>query len=380
MKARFVTNCKTCSSPIAIGEEITWARRGQHKGTHHAACYQPMTQTTKPIETKTEDAIATKPTDTQTIDGLPLDNYSLAQTLARTLEPFLTIQRDELTAELEEKLSQMIEESIANLPLKTKTVFIQQGRTIGEVTEQQHEHFELVYKLVQARINVFLWGEAGSGKSSAAREIAKSLKLPFYYLALQAQTPESRLMGYMDANGNYVETDFYRAYKHGGIFLLDELALGNGNLLGSLNGALANGLASFPCGQVERHPDFICIATDNTPGLGATKAYCDRRALDASVRDRFYLVQWDTDKALEHALAANHFEHAPKWVNWVQAIRNAAQTVSPSLIVTQRASIEGSRMLAAGLDVANVAEGMVFRGFDRVSVGALLARHPLPVF
>jgi MoxR-like ATPase len=373
MKARFTTNCKTCGQPIAVGTEITWARRGQHKGTHHATCYQPQTPTTKPesIETKTEDAIETQPVSA---------SNSLEEMLAKRLEPFISIQRDEMTAELEEKLAQMIEESLANLPKQTKTVYIQQGRTIGESTELQHEHFELLVKLVSARCNVFLWGEAGSGKSSAAYEISKILSIPFYYLALQAQTPESRLMGYMDANGNYVKTDFYRAYSGGGIFLLDELALGNGNLLGSLNGALANGRASFPCGIVERHPDFICIATDNTPGLGATKAYCDRRALDASVRDRFYSVQWDTDKTLEHALAARHFEHAPKWVNWIQAIREAAKIVSPSLIVTQRASIEGSRMLAAGLEVASVAEGMVFRGFDRVSVGALLARHPLPTF
>lgn len=375
MQARFKTSCKTCKTPINIGDEINWARRGEHKGTHHAACYQPKTTVTatKAIETNedTHETIA-KP--------LPITGDSLAETLARSLEPFLKNQRDEMTEELEQTIAELIDSKIADIHAAPKMVFIQQGKTLGATADLQHEHFELLFKLVCARCHTFLWGDAGSGKSSAAYEISKILNLPFYYLALQAQTPESRLMGYMDAHGNYVSTDFHKAWTYGGVFLLDEIALGNGNLLGSLNGALANGRASFPCGQIDKHPDFICIATDNTPGLGATKAYCDRRALDAAVRDRFYFIQWDTDKTLEHALAAKHFEHAPKWVNWIQAVRETAKTVSPAVIITQRASIVGASMLAAGLEVASVAEGLVFRGFDRVSVNAILSRHPLPTF
>jgi MoxR-like ATPase len=236
-------------------------------------------------------------------------------------------------------------------------------------------------ELIALREPIYLWGEAGSGKSSAAYEASKILNLPFYYLGLQAQVPESRLMGHVSpTTGNYIESEFYKAYTRGGIFLLDELELGNGNLLGSLNGALANGKASFPCGTTDRHPDFICIATGNTPALGASVAYSDRRALDGSVRDRYIFVEWNTDATLEHKLAARHFEQSDKWVNWIQAVRVSAKRVSPKLVITQRASIVGSKLLATGKDVSKVAEMMVWRGFDRPAVNSLLASHPLPIF
>jgi predicted AAA+ superfamily ATPase len=96
--------------------------------------------------------------------------------LAKRLEPFISVQ----TTELEEKLTRMIEESLANQPKQLKTVYIQQGRTLGTVTGTKHEHFDLLYKRVTAKnpvtglaaFSIFLWGEAGSGKSSAAKAIA----------------------------------------------------------------------------------------------------------------------------------------------------------------------------------------------------------------
>jgi MoxR-like ATPase len=238
----------------------------------------------------------------------------------------------------------------------------------------------LLTELVAIRENVYLWGEAGSGKSTAAKTIADGASLPFYYLGLQAQMTESRLMGYMDANGNYVQSDFYKAYSSGGIFLLDELELASGNLLGSLNGALANGHASFPCGLVARHADFICIATGNTPALGATVQFSDRRALDGAVRDRFHFVQWDTDETLERQLAAQHFGQSDSWVTWVRNVRQFCKASHPKMTATQRASIKGAQLLARGMNPASVANMLVFRGYDETSVRSILSSYPLPMF
>jgi hypothetical protein len=307
-------------------------------------------------------------------------NDPLAAILATTIQPYLTLQLDEMTDALEQRISEKINAALENLPKEIQTVYIQSGKTIGTVDGHKHEHFDLLFQLVSIRKNVYLLGEAGSGKSTAAHKIANTLQLPFYYLGLQAQMTESRLMGYMDATGNYIPSDFFRAYSTGGIFLLDELELGSGNLLGSLNGALANGRASFPCGQVERHSDFVCIATGNTPALGATVTYSDRRALDGSVRDRFHFVQWDTDKTLEHQLASAHFAKSSAWVNWIQSVRAIVKRDHPKVTCTQRASIEGAQLLALGMKPANIAEMLVFRGADQTSVGSILAVCPLPIF
>lgn len=289
---------------------------------------------------------------------------------------------------LEKQVSKMILASMddaiegikAGIRPQVHTVIMRENVVVTRIETPQHKLFSLLIQLISLRQPVYLWGEAGSGKSTSAHEAAKALGLNYYYLALQAQTTESRLMGYMNATGGYVETDFYKAYTQGGVFLLDELELGNGNLLGSLNGALANGRASFPCGIVERHPDFVCIATGNTPALGATPAYSDRRALDGSVRERFAFVEWNTDEDFERTLAQQEYSNADKWVSWVQSVRKSAKSISPRLIVTQRASIFGAKFLNAGLQASQVADMLVWKGFDQTSIRSIVASHPVPVF
>ena len=333
MIANETGTCVICNGAIQIGDDISWNRRGD-SGRYHVAC-----KANRPPMARESAA-----------------NDSLAAVLAASVQPYLTIQRDEITAEMEEFVSQRIDQALANLPKEVKTVYIQSGKTIGSVEGTKHEHFNLLVSLVSIRKNVYLWGEAGSGKSSAARQIADLLGLPFYYLGLQAQMSEPRLMGYQDAHGNYVPSDFYRAYSGGGIFLLDELELGSGNLLGSLNGALANGSASFPCGQVKRHPDFICIATGNTPALGATVQFSDRRALDGSVRDRFLFIEWNTDETLERQLASQRFDNSDAWVSWVRNVRELCKHAHPKVTCTQRASIDGAELLACGIPVQTIAQ------------------------
>ncbi|HEY2351976.1 MAG TPA: AAA family ATPase, partial [Candidatus Acidoferrum sp.] len=351
-----------CKLAIQLGEEISWNRRGE-SGRYHTSCK------------------ATQPAPIQPIQG----SDPLAAILAGSLQPYLSIQREEITEELDARISERINEALATLPKETSTVYFQNGQHIGTIDGLKHELFDEVCMLVSMRKSVFLWGEAGSGKSTAAKKMADLLGLPFYYVALQAQMTASVLMGYVDAHGEYVESDLYRAYTQGGVFLLDELALGSGNLLGSLNGALANGHASFPRGRnsgglVKRHADFICIATDNTPGTGATIQFSDRRALDNSVRDRFHFIEWNTDKRMELALAKAIFDRSEAWVKWVQDVRQLATNRYPKLVCTQRASLEGCELLAAGLQPARVAEMLVFRGADRTTVGAILAAHPLPLY
>jgi cobaltochelatase CobS len=343
--------CTICSQPIQLGEEISWNRRG-NTGRYHTACKV----------------------------NAPAGNDVLGAVLAKTIEPYLTITRDEITEELDARLTEKINEAIANLPKEIKTVYIQNGQTIGQVDGHKHEHFDLLFTLATLRKNVYLWGEAGSGKSSAAKQIAEIMGLDWYYLGLQAQMTESRLMGYMDATGNYVESDFYKAYVYGGIFLLDELELASGNMLGSLNGALANGHASFPNGRQKRHPNCIVIATGNTPALGATIQFSDRRALDGAVRDRFHFIQWDTDETLERQLAAQRFDRSDTWVTWVRAIRALVKRDHPKVTATLRASIEGAELLAMGMSARKVADMLVFRGYEETSVRAFLASYPLPTF
>src|SRR5215472_12648457 len=114
--------CSICQSPIEVGQEISWNRRGD-TSKYHVAC-------------KNRAPIGRESTA----------NDSLAAVLAASIQPFLTIQRDEITAELEEFVSGRIDEALANLPKELKTVYIQNGQTIGTVEGTKHEHFDLVVR------------------------------------------------------------------------------------------------------------------------------------------------------------------------------------------------------------------------------------------
>lgn len=427
-KASTEAICAGCGLLISIGEAINWPRRGPMTGQkYHSDCFDAIVtsasekaeSTFTPIskdkfmnhdktcldcgeiligaETRGNrcNACLSKPSQTVQPSVTPIQiaaNDSLAAVLAASIQPFIKVEADSMSSQLMTELKTMRDElqgsienkvldAMAALKPEVHTIIVDTtGKELARVETAQHKLFPLLMQLIAIRQPTYLWGEAGSGKSSAAHVAATALGLPYYYLALQAQTVESKLMGYMDANGKYVGTDFYRAYTNGGVFLLDELELGNGNLLGSLNGALANGKASFPCGTLDRHPDFVCIATGNTPALGATPAYSDRRALDGSVRDRFAFVEWNTDEEFEMVLASREYAKASQWVSWVQAIRKSAKAVSPRLIVTQRASVAGAKMLNAGLDAKTIADMLAFRGFDSQSVRSILSSNPLPQF
>jgi hypothetical protein len=165
-----------------------------------------------------------------------------------------------------------------------------------------HNELPRLIKLAQMRINLYLHGPAGTGKSFIAEQIANALDLPFGCMSFCGQSTKTDLVGYMDAHGKYVSTVFYDIYKNGGIFCLDEMDAANPNLINLLNGGLAGGQMSFPCGMVKRHPDFVCVASANTFGTGSTEQYIGRNPLDAASLDRFQKVTIDYCQNLERGL------------------------------------------------------------------------------
>ena len=116
---------------------------------------------------------------------------------------------------------------------------------------------------------MFLAGPAGSGKNVICKQIAKALDLDFYFS--NAVTQEYKLTGFTDANGTYHESQFYKAFRNGGLFMLDEMDASIPEVLIILNAAIANRYFDFPApiGYVEAHPDFRVVAAGNTFGNGA---------------------------------------------------------------------------------------------------------------
>lgn len=220
-----------------------------------------------------------------------------------------------------------------------------------------HEKTETIMQAVMAGLNVYLHGPAGSGKTTVARTIAEALKRPFYFAAKVES--EYLLLGFRDARGETVRTQFREAYEHGGVFLFDELDGSSPAAIVALNAALANGICPFPDGTIARHPDFVCIAAGNTVLTGASRAYTGRAQLDAASIDRFAFIEFGYDERMEMALAANK-----EWCAHVQAVRKAVEARGINHLVTPRATFDGAKALAAGLPWATVERMCIYKGLD----------------
>jgi len=208
-----------------------------------------------------------------------------------------------------------------------------------------HPKFKTILTLLSVGLNPYITGPAGSGKTFTAKQCADALNLPFYALSLSAQTTQSQIFGYMNANGNFVETDFYKAFTNGGVFVFDEIDNGNPNVLAAINSALSNGVCSFANGMQEKHQNFKCVATANTIGNGATAQYVGRNQIDKATLDRFQIVYYDYDPALELMMCNDRKDIYNMVVNTRNLLKGTKAVVSP------RATAAIYKLTSVGMDI-----------------------------
>ncbi len=235
-------------------------------------------------------------------------------------------------------------------------------RTVkGEVKNlgAQHKTFPQLLAYMSAGVPVWLAGPAGSGKTTAVEHVCKALDIPFFHMGALAYKED--LLGFKDAAGVYHPTPFRAAWETGGGLCLDECDAYAQDAAIALNGALANGHATFPdsTSPVMRHPDFRVVACGNTWGLGATSDYVGRARQDAAFLDRFQFMAWNYDESFERKLAGN-----PEWTALVQETRRNAQRQGLKVVISPRASILGALLLAHGVPKAQVIATTLRKGMS----------------
>lgn len=235
-----------------------------------------------------------------------------------------------------------------------------------EFEERLHHKFETVLKFVQMNEPVFLTGAAGCGKNVICKQIAKALDIPFYFS--NAVTQEYKITGFTDANGNFHETQFYKAFKNGGLFMLDEIDASIPDVLVILNAAIANRYFDFPApiGYVEAHPNFRVVAAGNTFGLGADYDYCGRNQLDMASLDRFALVQIDYDRDIELSVADGNTE----LVDFAEDFRRAAAESGVRTIVSYRAIGRMNKMLKI-MDTEEVLQTCLLKNLQKDDINMI---------
>ncbi len=270
--------------------------------------------------------------------------------------------------EIRDKVMTECDDLVKNVRKRIKRVVVKAPD--GEEREQLvlvHKEFDKILTLVSNNIPAMLTGGAGSGKSSTCEKVAEALGLDFYFS--NAITQEYKLTGFIDANGVYQETQFYKAFKNGGLFCLDEIDASVPEALVVINTAIANGYFDFPNGKVEAHPDFRLVACANTYGLGGNDVYVGRNQLDGASLDRFAVVFFDYDEQLEANLANNQ-----DWVEFVQKLRKRLRERKIKHIISMRATVYGDKLIEAETDVRTILDEVIFKNLqldDIKSIGTL---------
>ena len=235
---------------------------------------------------------------------------------------------DEIIKTVSPKLEQLIIEKFGVLPQIHE---IKTPAGTHEIKGTVHECFDKVLNLVNMDIPVFLSGGAGTGKNVICKQVSEAMNLEFYFT--NAVTQEYQLKGFIDANGTYHETQFYKAFTNGGLFFLDEMDGSIPETLIILNSAIANRYFDFPTGRVEANPNFRIIAAGNTTGTGADIEYTGRFQLDASSLDRFALIYVNYSKAIENAVTNGNSELC----EFAEQFRKITEDCSIKCLCTYRA-------------------------------------------
>lgn len=365
MIARYAGVCKLCGKIVEVGQHCGWARRGQYAGRQggiwHNNCANPWAGAETARQAASSASAVGNSGAGEAAKGA-IDIGTLADAVAGALKQAKNYTDTELTAVLNLVQSELQTVKAAKSNSTITVVELKKSewespRNLGV----QHKDFATLLQVCSARdvagngLNVWLAGPAGTGKTTAARKVAEALGLPFYYTG--SIDTQYALMGFVDAHGRVVSTEFRRAYETGGVFLFDEVDGSSPNATLAFNAALANGHAVFPDGQIARHKDFICIAAANTWGLGGTNEYVGRNKLDAAFLDRFVTLAWGVDEALETATCGN-----AAWSKRVQGIRANVARKGIKVLVTPRASYYGAALLAAGIPQATVEAMTIKKG------------------
>lgn len=250
---------------------------------------------------------------------------------------------------------------------------------VETLPETAHEMLPEVVQVVGTGLHAFLVGPAGSGKSTIAEHVATALGIGFQALSMGPTTQPHKFFGYMDATGNYVTTPFRKAYEDGELMLVDEIDNGHPGLIAELNQAIANGYAAFADGMVERHKDFRLVATGNTFGRGPDRKFSGRNRLDFATLDRFATIEILIDEPMERRVALSYvpendtqgFARVSEWVDYVQAVRERVTARKLEIVVSPRSSIDGAKLLLAGMSRDRVEAIRLFAGLDTATLDAI---------
>lgn len=316
----------------------------------------------------TVSAVASNRPQTPTVT-VPLQELSRQEIRRAAVCIKVPTNRSDSNAEMIAKIVMAVDARSSAMPTPTvaptPTVTVDPEPT-PTVYDGKHKDFGKVLGRIKAGITPWLHGEAGTGKTTLAVQLAEHLGLPFFGKSVTAQLTEVSFFGYTDANGQVVRTPFREAWENGGIFLLDEASSATPNLAAGINMALANGKVAFPDRMIDRHDDCIIIAAANDTGQGPTPKYPKGIKQDASFLDRFVMTELVLDQRVVDAGVAERLDDSAKrnqWLSvWHKARQNAQTYGLTNVVITPRSAFDGATLLSIGESFRDAAVDCITKG------------------
>ena len=295
-----------------------------------------------------------------TMSGKKLTNTALVnELLSSMVQTIAHFDGDIICDAIMPQIKARVEKEIGVIPKRVEVKYMDQVRMVPGIT---HEVFKPVLDMVAMDIPVYLTGKAGTGKNVICKQVAEALGLDFYFT--NAVTQEYKLTGFIDANGKYQETQFYKAFTKGGLFFLDEMDASVPETLVILNAAIANKYFDFPCGKVDAHPKFRVIAAGNTLGTGADINYTGRYSLDRASLDRFAMIKVDYSKAIENAITCNN----DQLVTFAEKFRQVCEDAGIECLFSYRTLERISKLETVTKNLSQIIDVSLLKGLDPDSI------------
>lgn len=296
---------------------------------------------------------------------------SLIQGMARgsvdeaQVDAMITAKLGQFGQDLIDSAGRVVSDKLASLTVPT-VVEIRRPDADPKVIHGAHKALPMILAAAQVD-NVLMVGPMGTGKSTIAEHVAQALDRPFSMLSVGPQTSESKILGYMTADGTYVPSLFRIAYESGHVWLFDEMDAAHPGVFTIVNAALANGHMAFPDGMVRKHADTLIMAAANTYGRGPDRMYVGRQALDAATLDRFSIVEVQVDEALETAMAYSTGLDTAKCdevLAYVRKLRSNAEANKMAVGFSPRASFKTCALITAGWSVRDAVNSRIRKGLS----------------
>lgn len=297
--------------------------------------------------------------NTTVIDGCRVyfdENYNIEK-IEREYETKGYKRQDTSTIGKDKSVSQAIKEEIEDKEIKMPVPVVEEG---GEVF---HEKYEQIKMCLECNIPVYLAGPAGSGKNHTVEQICRELGWNFYFSNSVQQ--EYKLTGFIDAGGDYHDTEFYKACNddQNCVFFLDEMDASIPEVLVLLNAAIANGYFEFPTGRVDlKNVHFV--AAGNTVGSGADDMYTGRMVLDQATLDRFAIIDFDYSLRIEMSLTKNNAE----LVEFIHQMRDEAKSKGIRATFSYRCMMMITKLEKAGMDLEIALTISIVKGLDKDTI------------